>query len=349
MLGERRLGRRDPALGGARGQASVLGRSAAADGGNDRGRLPIVAARAPRLAEAVAQRDLPRTRARSGEKASGRGPGERASVRARGRQALGERRARLPARARGVRGSRRGRRRRCPRRRDGAPVLSDRLGGRPRRGDCVHGVPGAPCRPRARAGRAGATTRQLRARTGAAVRRARTRLAGALLAGRAVGPRLPRRTGARRGRVAGARATRDGRNGECRAARRPHARCCRGRRGRRRTARGRASLRPGARTAARPRGRRECRDGRPRADQRRSGRCSHWWRSRSRRSQRRCRTPERRGGLPVSVQGCSQPHSSSLRPGLPFPSCSPRGSWWADWRSSPSIRLVFRGHDSPTA
>ena len=45
--GERRLGRRDPALGGARRQAPVLGRAAAADGRDDRARRSAARGGAP--------------------------------------------------------------------------------------------------------------------------------------------------------------------------------------------------------------------------------------------------------------------------------------------------------------
>ena len=167
----------DPALGGARRQAPVLGRAAAADGQHDRGRLPAAAARAARSAETAAQCDLARAGARPVQTAARGGSRERAPVGACGRQALGEGRRRLEAGSRPAGGSGRGRRRRGARRRDGAAVLSDRLGGCARGGDRVHRVPGSACRSGARARSAGAAARQLRPRAGGALRR-RSRSAG---------------------------------------------------------------------------------------------------------------------------------------------------------------------------
>ena len=83
LRGERHLGRRDPALGGTRRQAPVLGRAAAADGRDDRGGLPTAPARAAGPAETAARRDLARARARPGQAAARGGAGERVAVGAR--------------------------------------------------------------------------------------------------------------------------------------------------------------------------------------------------------------------------------------------------------------------------
>ena len=67
---ERHLGSRHPALGGARRQASVLGRAAAADGRNDRDGSAAAPGRAPRPSEAAPQRDRPCARKRPEEAAA---------------------------------------------------------------------------------------------------------------------------------------------------------------------------------------------------------------------------------------------------------------------------------------
>ena len=207
-------------------------------------------------------------------------------------------------------GSGRGRRRRGARRRYGAAVLSDRLGGCARGGDRVHRVPGSACRSGARARRAGAAARQLRARAGDPLRR-RSRSAGwrsrgetprwglAFLAGpvlAAVGllALFPL--------VTAGIASATPQSG-------PDARRGRSRGGRRRPARSAASLRPGDRAAARPRRRGQRRHGRTCPDRRRARPVSRSRRSRSPRSPSRSPTPGRRGGSPVSARRCSRPRS----------------------------------------
>ena len=113
--GERRLGRRGRAVGGAGGEAPVLGRAAAADARRDRGGRAAAPTPAARPAQAAARRDRPGAR-------HGAGPAALGSC-ARGGAPLA---AAAPLRH-GARGSRRRRCRRCPRWR---PTL------RPPRGSC---------------------------------------------------------------------------------------------------------------------------------------------------------------------------------------------------------------------
>ena len=124
---ERRVGGRDPALGGAGRPPSVLGRPAPADGGRDRGRRAGAPARAARPAEAAASGRRPRARCRPGPAAvrrrSRRGAPPRLGRAAAAAEKRARRRLRMPslrvprpyqpradvhpARARGARGARR--------------------------------------------------------------------------------------------------------------------------------------------------------------------------------------------------------------------------------------------------
>ena len=84
LPGERRLGRRDPALGGARGQAPVLGRAAAADGRDDRDGSAAARGRAARTCRSGSSARSARARERPGEAAVGRRARQGAAQRARG-------------------------------------------------------------------------------------------------------------------------------------------------------------------------------------------------------------------------------------------------------------------------
>ena len=141
VLGERRLGGRRHALGGAGRQASVLGRPAAADGRDDRGGRPPLQPERPdlpkRLLSAISHALAPDPARRPPAAALAKelrsalaGDKRSATVERVSPHALAERAA--PAALAGVAalvGA------------NGAPVLPHRLGGRSRRGDCLRRVP----------------------------------------------------------------------------------------------------------------------------------------------------------------------------------------------------------------
>ena len=240
---------------------------------------------------------------------------------------------RLATGSRPAGGPGRGRRRRGARRRDGAAVLSDRLGGCARGGDRVHRVPGSACRSRARARRAGAAARQLRARAGGPLRR-RSRSAGWRSRGesRAGGsPSSPglfsppsacsRSSRSSRPESPAPRAERPRRSPRSQSQRSSPA-CAESRFPSARGSRRRSDLEgvDSAVTAARVADRRRAR---------RSGARG----ARARRGRRRAALRPDAVAARRSRRGDARGHApGSLRPLLRSPSCSPSGSRWAGWR-----------------
>ena len=257
MPGERRLGGRDPALGGARRQAPVLGRAAAADGRDDRGRARRRSSPSARTCRSACSRAIAtRSRATRRKRPPAAALAKElraalaggASVRRRSKVLFQHKRSPprlLPAAVAGAR--------RPP---SAATMLPFYPAGwapraRRRRGGSLRSA--RPARgPRARARGAVFPLGNVALGLALALRRGRARLARALLARCPLRARLPRRPAARAvGLLAlvplavSRRAARPPRRAGARRRRR------RGRR--RRAARRRASVRAGRRAAARPR------------------------------------------------------------------------------------------------